>query len=389
MLDRTADAGADVAGTSFAEMAVGAAAAAATAGAALMAARVGIPGVPHKLVSEAASSSAGGSKGGVEPHSPIKDTSEGEASDAEDYDKDGDDVEETAHVAAGSSAKRSSSVKLWSKGQFPEGTDGASNYDLANLQAAQEWECPCTDRRNCIGSERVNVLKLYDHRKAFRTTAAQHGGLRDANRLQLEAHYDRSARCFTRSFVVGGHGDCCAASAGLANGISFATFANSRADVVKERTWHAGRCQLRSNQQSAERAHLEAYIRSVRGSMEGPKGGSQPKDKYYLPKAAMAKRWDTYVEHRQNAKQRVIGSPSLFEKLWREHAEIVEFGAKGHANCDACGEIQVDRERYKGRPDKLAECDARQVCAHLHPASPALSQHTRTSPPTHPCTGSA
>ena len=202
---------------------------------------------------------------------------------------------------------------------------------------------------------------MYEHRRNFRTTAAQHGGLRDANRLQLEAHYDKSTRSFTRSFVVADRGDCCAASAALANGISFATFANSRADVVKERTWHVGRCQLRSKQQSEETAHLEAYIRSVRGTMEGPKGGSQPKDKYHLPKAPLSKRWSEYMAHRQKAGLPVIGSQSLFEKLWRKHHEIVEFGAKGHATCDTCGEIMVDRERYRGRPDKLEECDERQA----------------------------
>ena len=32
-------------------------------------------------------------------------------------------------------AKKKASVKLWSKEQFPEGTDGASNFTLANIQA--------------------------------------------------------------------------------------------------------------------------------------------------------------------------------------------------------------------------------------------------------------
>ena len=49
----------------------------------------------------------------------------------------------------------------------------------------------------------MDILELYDHRKTFRTTAAQKGGLRDANRLQLEQHYAKSLGSFTRSFVVG------------------------------------------------------------------------------------------------------------------------------------------------------------------------------------------
>ena len=32
-------------------------------------------------------------------------------------------------------AKKKASVKLWSKEQFPEGTDGASNFTLVNIQA--------------------------------------------------------------------------------------------------------------------------------------------------------------------------------------------------------------------------------------------------------------
>ena len=367
-------------------MAMAAATAAAVVGGGLIAAR-GIPGVPHHLVSEAAGSSAGASKGGIEPDSPHKDAALDDGlSDEEDYEKDGDDVEEaeTSQAARGSGASKHTSRKLWSKQQFPEGTDGAANFTLANLRAAQDWECPCKDRKSCISSDRVDILALYDHRRTFRTTAAQHGGLRDANRSQLEAHYDRSSRIFTRSFVVCDRGDCCAPSAALANGISFATFGNSRTDVIKGRPWHGGRCELRSKQETEERAHLESYIRSLRGTMEGPKGGSQPKDKYYLPKAAVKARWDTYVEHRRKAGLSVIGSLSLFAKLWRAHTEIVEFGAKGHAKCDTCGEIEVERERYKGRPDKLAECDARKVCTASCPMpKPHMYTHTCTHAHTH------
>ena len=58
-------------------------------------------------------------------------------------------------------------LKLWTNAQFPEGTHPMScNWDMANLQAAQNWTCPCTDRRNCIGSERgLGVLQLYELRK--------------------------------------------------------------------------------------------------------------------------------------------------------------------------------------------------------------------------------
>jgi hypothetical protein len=253
-------------------------------------------------------------------------------------------------------------VHLWTKAHFPEGTNGPANWDMENLKAAQQWECPCKDRRSCIGFERLGLFDLYEYRKLFRTTASSlHGGFRDGSRKDLEAHYDRQSGLFTRSFVVGSIGDCCAASAGLAKGISFATFADSRADVTKQREWHAGRCKLKSQVQSEERAHLEAYIRELRSELEGPKGGSRPKDKWSLPKQTLPQRWEDYKRKRKLNSQPIIGSQSLFEKLWRKHDEITEVGAKGHAKCDECGTLQVDRLRYEGRLDKLREVEEKHI----------------------------
>lgn len=123
--------------------------------------------------------------------------------------------------------------KTWSNAQFPEGVKPlAANWDLANLAAAQAWTCPCIDRRNCLGAERgITILHLYEHRKTFLTTCNNTGGKRDAMRAQLESHYSSSGKSFTRSFVVGPLADCCSASAALANGVSFQTFANARADL--------------------------------------------------------------------------------------------------------------------------------------------------------------
>ena len=54
------------------------------------------------------------------------------------------------------------------------------------------------------------------------------------------------------------------------------------------------------------------------------------------------------------------GSQALFAKIWREHDEIREFGAKGHAKCDRCGEILVEKAKYEGRGDQIArEANAR------------------------------
>ena len=117
---------------------------------------------------------------------------------------DGDEPDE-AELAAAASSADASSGKLWSRAQFPEGVYAEANWDLANLAAAQEWECPCKDRYNCIGKDRIrNIFDLYEHRKRFRTTTAPaNGGLRDAARLDMSRHFDKGSMTFTRSFVVG------------------------------------------------------------------------------------------------------------------------------------------------------------------------------------------
>ena len=269
-------------------------------------------------------------------------------------DEDDDDTPPSSNRTVGStSGAKSAAGKLWSTTQFPEGPDGAANYGMENLLAAQQWVCPCPDRVNCIGKDRIDVIQLHNHRKQFRTTAGSRGGLRDANRTQMQQHYDKNSRSFTRSFVVGNLGDCCAASAGLANGLSFASWSESRVDVRQDRAWHAGRKSARDDKESMERRHLETYIRSLRGTTEGPKGGSQARDKWSTPKMSVPQRWEAYVKARTGAGQPIIGSQSLFKKLWKAHTEIREFGAKGHATCDECGEIEAELARYAGRSDAV------------------------------------
>lgn len=224
--------------------------------------------------------------------------------------------------------------KLWSSHQFPEGVLGPANWDLENLRAAQRWACPCPDRANCIGEDRLSVIDLYEYRKKFRTTCAASGGLRDAARKELEEHYDVVHGRFARSFKVGPLLDCCAASAGLAKGLSFATWSSSRADCTHARPLHEGRKQVRALTESKERAHLEAYIRSLRENMEGPKGGYERHDKWHTGSLPISRRWEQYKKSRHQKKLPVIGSESLFTKLWRQHHEIQEHSAKGHAKCD-------------------------------------------------------
>jgi len=306
----------------------------------------------YDLPSPASASGAGGPSFDIDS----------DAEECEDYDESAAD--DSDEHSGGALPIRKSTGKLWSKAQFPEGTSGAKNWDMSNLLAAQTWVCPCPDRRNCIGSERVPLLDLYEHRKAFRTKAGAKGGLRDANRIEMQGHYDAKTTSFTRSFVVGSFGDCCSASAGLANGLSFCQWANSRADLRGGKPWHAGRCDVASKQLSEQRVHLESYIRELRSKYEGPKGGSNPRDKWTVPKASAAARWDEYSKMRRQKGLPVIGSKSLFEKLWKGHTEITEIGAKGHAKCDSCGDHLVDRAVYEGRMDaeaksKINELDER------------------------------
>jgi hypothetical protein len=61
--------------------------------------------------------------------------------------------------------------KLWGSEQFPEGSGTTyACWDWANIMAAQEWVCPCKDRRNCIGRERLRPEDLLLHRKEYQTT---------------------------------------------------------------------------------------------------------------------------------------------------------------------------------------------------------------------------
>ena len=231
----------------------------------------------------------------------------------EEWEDDPEDVQTWRQTAEDAPPpKATGSGKLWTKKEFPAGVTNPYNWDMQNLKAAQAWRCPCKDRDNCIGEERVCVLKLYDYRQKFRQTEAKNnGGLRDATRKELEGHYDKTSGEFTRSFVVGAVGDCCAASAGLAKGLSFQTFAEARADVTQERALRPGRNKQRRREESEQRRHFRAWIRAERKRMEGPKGGSDPVDKWrtgYLPRS---KRWEMYKESRRRASQPILGSEAL------------------------------------------------------------------------------
>ena len=136
------------------------------------------------------------------------------------------------------------SRKLWTNAQFPDGYSAGFISSMSNLVAAQEWSCPCPDRRNCIGAERLDIFKLYEFRREFRQRSVR-SSMRDAMRMELQTHYDERMGTFTRSFVVGPCGDCCAASAALARGLSSNNFFLARADLRQGRPLHSERVAAR------------------------------------------------------------------------------------------------------------------------------------------------
>ena len=248
-------------------------------------------------------------------------------------------------------ASRDGTGKLWSRAQFPEGCRGPKNDCIANLTAAQQWECPCPDR-NCLSADRIDILQLYEYRKKYREVVAPNGGgLRDSCRRELEEHYDERTGSFTRSFRVGPAADCCAPAAGLAKGLSFATWSTARADVAKKAPWRAARNANRHAIESQERAQLRAYIRDEMSAMEGPKGGSDPVDKVSTPYLSIKKRWQEYCEEQRRHALPIVGSESLFSKLWKSSG-IREEKSVGHAKCDTCGKLQADLDACKGRTDE-------------------------------------
>ena len=205
---------------------------------------------------------------------------------------------------------------------------------------------------------------MYEYRKKFRTVTAPKmggGGMRDAARSEMEGHFDEAKGTFTRSFRVGPLGDCCKASASLAKGLSYQTHANASADVTLKRPWHKGRADASAKKMSFQRAHLSAYIRSVKESMEGTKGGSAKSDRWHTGYMPMAKRWLKYKASRAAKALPVIGCISLFRSLWKA-SRVYEDKATGHPKCETCGELQSDRAKCEDNPTLLQEVQDKQVC---------------------------
>lgn len=181
--------------------------------------------------------------------------------------------------------------RLWdARTLFPAGVKRWDN--TANCQAALSYECPCGQR--CL-SKVGDVLRLYDHRRKLRahSRSLNKGELRDRLRDKLEEHYDAVERKFSQSFVVAGVGGVCERAFAVAAGVSETTFVRARSDVTLKRPTHAGRLQKRVQRVSSGRAHLDAWVRAQRNSMEGDKTSGL---KWYTEKITERQLWMRYLK---------------------------------------------------------------------------------------------
>jgi hypothetical protein len=115
--------------------------------------------------------------------------------------------------------------QLWGPELFLAGYSTPAVWEMCNLQAAQRWQCPCSKGAggsiSCLDASRIDLVKLYEFRKAFHARAGRN--LRDTMRDDLERHYDARSESFSKC-RVGPCADCCAPAYGLASGLSFKTY---------------------------------------------------------------------------------------------------------------------------------------------------------------------
>eukprot|EP00965_Chrysotila_dentata_P015860 524755-Pleurochrysis_carterae.AAC.1 len=107
----------------------------------------------------------------------------------------------------------------------------------------------------------------------------------------MEGHYSLATREISRSFVVGPLNDCCCASAGLAKGVAFGTFARALADIRLARPMREGRNSARERKESKETIAIETWIQRSKDGMEGSKG-REACDVWHTAKLPTKKRWN-------------------------------------------------------------------------------------------------
>lgn len=197
--------------------------------------------------------------------------------------------------------------RLWDKrALFPAGADKWDN--AANCQAALRYDCPCG--RRCL-SKVADVIALYDHRKQLRAHIGKNiksGKLRDVLRDRLKEHYDADLGAFSQSFVVSGVGGVCERAYAVAAGVSEATFVRARADVTKNRPYHAERQKVKVERVSEARRQLDAWVRAQRNTMEGNKTSGL---KWYTERVTEKQLWNRYVNTCDRAQVNCSSGPLL------------------------------------------------------------------------------
>lgn len=69
-----------------------------------------------------------------------------------------------------------------------------------------------------------------------------------------------------------------------------------------------------------------------------------------------------HTRSRQQKSLPIIGSESLFTKLWKEHEEIVTYRTTGHAKCKDCAKHDAELDSLGNRTDAVAQ-ERRQALA--------------------------
>ena len=246
--------------------------------------------------------------------------------------------------------------QLWGPELFLAGYSTPAVWEICNLQAAQQWQCPCSKgsggTMSCLDSSRINVVQLYDFRKAFHSRAGRN--LRDTMRDDLELHYDARAESFSKGFRVGPCADCCAPAFGLACGLSFTTFARARADVTLGRPRRAERRRRKAVEYDEGAAQVRGYLNSLKMKLEGSKGGTYVGGvtKYYTASKTDKRRYEDYkAQMNQDGVPVRCTTVKSFMEIWKADKSIIEVNPTGHSICDVCAGFQSREAALGSRID--------------------------------------
>ena len=249
--------------------------------------------------------------------------------------------------------------QLWGPELFLAGYSTPAVWEICNLQAAQQWQCPCSKgsggTMSCLDSSRINVVQLYDFRKAFHSRAGRN--LRDTMRDDLELHYDARAESFSKGFRVGPCADCCAPAFGLACGLSFTTFARARADVTLGRPRRAERRRRKAVEYDEGAAQVRGYLNSLKMKLEGSKGGTYVGGvtKYYTASKTDKRRYEDYkAQMNQDGVPVRCTTVKAFMEIWKADKSIIEVSPTGHSICDICAGFQAREAALGSRIDAEA-----------------------------------